>query len=260
MTIGGRASRLSVGLWLAFAAITVVGAVVLLRACGLLMPLTSALAAAGWSFCPATPIALSAEAERGASLKRLVDRLELELAQKTLACASIPPPPPSPLDLPTHAGPPRPQQTALLKPPTPPPSLPADRWEKKDLTLLKGCWVLGREAPSMRGKLGAPDRENNCTRKAGRICFDANGAGQNESTTVCPISGSLYCIAPVTAKFGNDGTFKATQPRVQCQGPGYWVEGELSCRRIDDNHAICRSSENLEHGFPSFEYEFRRAP
>ena len=110
-------TSLSVVLWAAFGVIVAAGAAVLLRACGLPM------AALGWDFCPTPPTALSAEAERGASLRKLMGQLELELAGKVLACASIPPPKPPPLELPTRAGPIRPQQTALLKPP-PPPKVP----------------------------------------------------------------------------------------------------------------------------------------
>ncbi len=109
-----RTSLLAV-LWAAFGVIFTAGAVVLLRACGLPLP------ALGWDFCPTPPLALSAEAERGASLRKLLGQLELQLAHKGLACASIPPPEPPPLELPTQTGPVRPQQTALLKPPPPPP-------------------------------------------------------------------------------------------------------------------------------------------
>src|SRR5207244_2001422 len=92
------ASALSVVLWMAFGATVILGGVVLLRACGL-----SAMAL-GWDFCPAIPPALSAETERGTDLARQARRLELQLAQKNLACASIPPPPPPPFELPIHAG------------------------------------------------------------------------------------------------------------------------------------------------------------
>ena len=151
---------LSVVLWAMFAAVVVAGAGVLLRACGILMPLAVAAPGLAWDFCPSAPASLSAEAERGEALRKLVRQLERDLADKALACASIPPPPPPPLDLPTRAGTPRPQQTALLKPPPPPPpppkppepakpppALPADRWAQKDLSLLQGCWVLGQPPP-----------------------------------------------------------------------------------------------------------------
>src|SRR5471032_674471 len=66
-----------------------------------------------------------------------------------------------------------------IEPPKPPP-LPVDRWAKKDVSLLKGCWVLGHETRGWRGAIGSPDREDNCTVKASRLCFDADGHGQSE--------------------------------------------------------------------------------
>ncbi|MFI4999464.1 MAG: hypothetical protein ACHQK9_06255 [Reyranellales bacterium] len=111
--------RAGPGLWLALMLWAVFGTVVigigfvLLRACGLPLPLAP-------DFCPAAPPTLSAEAERGATLARLVGQLERELAERNLACASIPPPLPPPLELPTHAGRLVPQQTAQLKPPPEP--------------------------------------------------------------------------------------------------------------------------------------------
>ncbi len=119
----GRAggSPVAVALWAGFVAVVAAAGVVLLPACGMSMSVAVALPAFGWDFCPAMPPALSAETERAATLSRLARQLELELARKNLACASIPPPVPPPLELPTQPGPARPQQTAALKPPPPPP-------------------------------------------------------------------------------------------------------------------------------------------
>ncbi len=117
MTARARGSPLSVALWAGFVVIIAAVGVVLLPACGV-QSLAAALPTAGWDFCPATPLALSAETERGAELRKLAQQLKLELAYKDLACASIPPPPPPPFELPTQAGPARPQQTAALKQPS----------------------------------------------------------------------------------------------------------------------------------------------
>ena len=109
---GRTRSRLAAVLWVAFVAVVAADAIMLLRACGLLMPLAAALPESGWDFCPTTPAALGrSRAQR--VLTRLARRFERELRRTRLACASIPPPPPSLLELPTHAGRPRPQQTAL---------------------------------------------------------------------------------------------------------------------------------------------------
>lgn len=251
---------LSIALWLAFLTIVVAGAIVLLRACGLLMPLASLLPELRWNFCPVTPAALTGEAERRATLESLARRLELEIAQRSLACADVPKPTPPPLELPTRDGSPRPQQTALLKPPPPPPPpLPAERWAKKDIGVLKGCWNLGRDAPSV---LKVSDRTEQCISKAGRICFDGEGRGEREQIDVCPESGRSFCKAPITAQFGNDGTFKTVQEEVGCDGgPGSrWLGRSLTCRRIDDNRAMCWDSGNAARGIPGVDLEFRRAP
>jgi hypothetical protein len=144
-----------------------------------------------------------------------------------------------------------------------PPALPADRWAKKDLGILKGCWVLGHDVSSWRGDIGSPGREANCTTKAMRMCFDADGHGKFEATTVCPIAGTIYCAGPITAQFANDGTFTTTLPPTQCQRgpPTRTVHATASCRRIDDSHAMCRITGFSQSGPPSTgrnEAEFRR--
>ena len=70
-------------------------------------------------------------------------------------------------------------KVASCKPIEPPP-FQADRWAKKDLSILKGCWVLGHDTRGWRGEIGSPEREDNCTTKAPRMCFDANGHGQSK--------------------------------------------------------------------------------
>ncbi len=249
-------------LWVAFVATVALSGIVLLRACGLSMT------AFGWNFCPSIPLALSTDSERGMALARQARQLELDLAQRNLECASIPPPPTPPLELPTHAGKPRPQQTALLKPPPPPPpppkpaeppkpppSLPADRWAQKDISVLRGCWALGQPTPWVTYASNGQPQEH-CTATAGRLCFDDRGGGQHQSSIICPTSGSYRCQAPVSAQFGNDGTVHAQQPRGACTNGSGWVENTLRCRRIDDERATCLKTSQYNQS----EMEFRRAP
>ena len=117
MTGRGAGSALSAALWVGFVAVVAAVGVVLLPACGM-QPLAAAVPMVSWDFCPAAPLALSAETEREAALKKLARQLELEIANKDLACVSIPRPLPPPFELPTQAGPVRPQQTAALKEPS----------------------------------------------------------------------------------------------------------------------------------------------
>lgn len=227
-------------LWGAFVLLVVGAGMVLLRACGLALPL-------GWNFCVAETEAFVPDTERSAELEREVGRLQAELLRRTLDCASIPPPPPPPLELPKEAGPPKPQQTAELK--APPPTLPADRWDKKDVSLLKGCWQLGREGKTRWGG-------RDCIVRAGKMCFDADGHGNRETTIECPGAPPIRCVAPVTAKFGSDGSLGSTQPEVECKPPPnrwYGPQNTLACRRQTDTLATC-------HDQVGFDHEFRRLP
>jgi hypothetical protein len=141
------------------------------------------------------------------------------------------------------------------KPAAPPPPLAADRWEKKDLGLLKGCWQLGRDAAvSHRFGNGRTER---ATAKAGQICFGDNGSGSHEQTMV-DSNGTWQCKAPVTARFADDGTLVASQPTGTCAGspPANWAAMELSCRRVSDTTAMCHGEDKTGR----IDLEFRRAP
>jgi hypothetical protein len=135
--------------------------------------------------------------------------------------------------------------------PPPPAPLPADRWAAKDLGMLQGCWRLGRDT---QGNIGLGGRSQTCEVNAGRICFQANGTGQRETSAVCPGTGGIRCTAPITARFGTDNTLGTTQPAVRCTpGVAGWngPPNSLTCRRVSDTLAVCRDRQN-------FEYEFRR--
>ena len=151
-------------------------------------------------------------------------------------------------------------EQCLFDPVRPSPALPADRWARKDLSVLQGCWHLGKEAPAVRGDVGNTYREEDCTSKIGRICFDASGNGWREQTTSCPRAGTFLCNAPVVAQFGTDGSFTTSQPDTHCQnGPQTtWRSRTLTCRRISDDHAMCRDSGRPELGLPPQDQEFRR--
>jgi len=130
-----------------------------------------------------------------------------------------------------------------------PPPLPADRWARKDLGMLQGCWRLGRDA---EGSIGVDGRTERCAVKAGRICFGANGTGERQTTAICPRTGTIRCAAPITARFGNDNTLGTTQPVVRCTpGTASWSgpPNSLTCRRVSDTLAICHDRLNFEHEF-----------
>jgi hypothetical protein len=207
------------------------------------------------------------ETQLSAQRVALSDELRRKADQCKVAVAPPAPPPPPPPPKP------RPAPQASVSPPpapapaptpavtAPPPPLPVDRWANKDLSVLKGCWNLGRDAPTVLSTSGFTGRKEDCTAKAGRICFDANGHGEREQTISCPNSGTMSCRAPVTGQFGADGTFRTTQPDVTCTGASTarWVGRTLSCRRVDDAQAACLDSGRPDLGFPAQNQEFRRA-
>ena len=198
------------------------------------------------------------EAKLSAQRAALGDELRRQVEQCKVAIA---PPPPKPRPAPqASVAPPRgPAPTPTVTTLSPP--LPVDRWANKDLSVLQGCWNLGRDAPTVMNISGFTGRKEECTAKAGRICFDANGHGVREQTISCPTSGTMSCRAPVTGQFSADGTFSTTQPDVTCTGAStaHWVGRTLSCRRVDDAQAACLDSGRPDLGFPAQNQEFRRA-
>jgi hypothetical protein len=131
------------------------------------------------------------------------------------------------------------------------PALPADRWNNKDLSMLAGCWQLGKETVARMGLPGG--NKEMCRVSAGKICFDGNGNGTREMTDICPSTGKIECRAPITASFGADGNVHTRQPMVNCKPTSTWFAEPnfLNCRRVSDDHASCK--DNL-----GFDHEFRR--
>jgi hypothetical protein len=135
------------------------------------------------------------------------------------------------------------------------PALSAERWNRRDLGLLKGCWQLGRDvAVAHRFANGPTER---ATAKAGQICFGENGTGSHEQTMV-DRRGTWHCKAPITAHFAADGTLEASQPTGTCDGtpPAEWEALRLNCRRVNDTTALCRGADRDGR----VDLEFRRAP
>jgi hypothetical protein len=135
------------------------------------------------------------------------------------------------------------------------PGLPAERWSRGDITALKGCWVLGRDVPMLH--TFADGRKERVTIKAGRICFDDQGGGLHEQVTIGPTA-RWDCKAPMTAKFWSNGTLVANQPDVFCEGEPVvrWAATRLTCRRMDDNIALCQATDRSGHT----QVELRREP
>jgi hypothetical protein len=217
-----------------------------LRACAPVDPSTN-LTTLETPALPAPPLPIDPTAALKASLddaeadekqlKAELAALQVDIRNKVALCRPVEPPKPPP------------PPAVATAPPPPPPPLPADRWAQKDLSMLQGCWRLGRDT---QGSVGVGGRSEMCAVKAGRICFQGNGSGERQTTAVCPRTGTIRCAAPITARFGNDTTLGTTQPPVNCDAAGTSWNGppnSLTCRRVSDTLAICRDRLNFEHEF-----------
>ena len=119
------------------------------------------------------------------------------------------------------------------------PEIPADDWEKRNLGVLEGCWVMGRDLPARLGTSEPPIRG---VFRAARLCFDRSGRGRYETRFEYPGYRPQECKTDVTAAFKPDGTVGIRQPRADCSGgQSYLDDDTFDCRRRDDGTAICRS-------------------
>lgn len=195
---------------------------------------------------PALKASLDDAEADGRKLQTEMAALEAEIRNRLAQCKPIEPPKPVPPPKPVE--PPKPP-VAAAPPPPPPAPLPADRWAKRDLGMLQGCWRLGRDTEANIALRGGTER---CSVRAGRICFGNNGGGERRTTANCPSTGTITCTAPITARFGNDNSLGTTQPPVPCspaQATWNGPPNSLTCRRVSDTLAICRDRQNFEHEF-----------
>jgi hypothetical protein len=132
--------------------------------------------------------------------------------------------------------------------------IPKNRWDARDLSLLEGCWVLGHDGPAQRYDAQGRAFERGTTR-AGEICFDADGNGKRSSVQEFTW-GRIFCQAPVTTTFDDEGHLVSRQPEVACTGDqqSSWLPRTMVCTRRDDSVADC-----LDHNpYEDNRFEFRR--
>lgn len=161
------------------------------------------------------------EENRGEELRTLLATLTEEVGRRQLQCpiAVIPQPAPAP-----------PAPPPAQPPPAPPRAdLPQERWDRRDLSMLEGCWTLGTTLYVFND-----DR----TRRAGvsswRMCFDGAGRGAQTIT----LEDGRRCTGPLGASFNGDALL-VTEP-TECAGPGLNLSrSERLCRRLGDTEADC---------------------
>jgi hypothetical protein len=170
-----------------------------------------------------------------------------------------PPSEPKP-EAPAHAEmPPPPQQPhAEATPPPPAPAkpvdLPQDAWSKHDLSVLKGCWVLGKPVEAALYSNFGIQTESGIT-QAARLCFDETGNGHETELSDFP-SGRLTCQARITATFSSKDELIFQRPRGVCRPRAvFWMRARATCTRQNDEVAECIQIDEKS----TAHVEFRRA-
>ena len=263
---------LSAALWLAFVLLIAAAMFVLLRACGLVLPGYGSWHRIGFAYCLERKAAIPVDAERTRALREQALQLEVRLLRQRASCIAQSMPPARP---PEVAARPRPQGQGPSvqgpqglrgpevagrepqKPPTSPPSAPGqdfpqDKWANKDISVLNGCWQLGKE---IKRPIGVREKNPDICLviKAVRLCLDPTGSGKAEVRGEdCPPPGPTSCEAPITAAFAGDGTLRMTTKPATCPDSTHWPKTVFNCRRIDDKALRCADPSGGE------ELEFRR--
>jgi hypothetical protein len=127
---------------------------------------------------------------------------------------------------------------------------PEERWRNRDLSLLDGCWVLGR--PNRATLHRGDGRSIEGTQRAGEYCFSGNGRGTGQATADFP-GVRVDCRAPIAADFQPDGQLAIRRPQVDCNPPdirwGVNSTNQATCRRLNDRELTCRGEDGNEQLF-----------
>jgi hypothetical protein len=224
----------------------------LLGACGVRLP------GSGRSlvlFCPAVtrvraPDAAAAESVRQRVLEEVVRRLELALLQRP-ACPALPvreagAEPPAAMAPPAPAVP-RVETAAV---PTPAEDLPADKWERGEVSLLEGCWELETDYRIRWPGMGRVTNVTNWT-----MCFDAQGQG-NQTLL---LSDGRRCGSAISGGFTAQGRLRLQDAgNVPCGPDSFIHERRIDCERVDAARAQCTTSQAASGGHANA--SFRRRP
>lgn len=214
-------------------------------AAGLLLPLASAWLVDKPAACAIVPGQLEALRgqmavdSRGQELRTLLATLTEEVGRRQLLCPlAVLPPVPAPNPAPTPVPLPAPRA-----------DLPQDQWDRKDLTMLEGCWTLYTELTVFDDTL-----THTSNVRSWRQCFDGRGTGQQ---TIVLVDGRR-CEGPLSAAFDRDEILRVTEP-TSCRGTVTMRRSERMCRRLGDTEAECdgRMIEGLRSG-RSYSGRFRR--
>lgn len=190
---------------------------------GLLLPAAGLWLVPPPAACAIPPEQLAAlddqlrEGARGDELRTQLAALTEDLGRRQLTC-------PIPV-LPQPAAPPAP-------PAAPPPraDLPQDRWDRRDIALMEGCWALTTTLSVTNQGTGRVARV-----RAWRMCFDGRGRGNQ----VIELEDGRRCEGRLAAEFDAADALRVTEPAT-CNGPTLELtRSERLCRRVSDTEATC---------------------
>ena len=167
-------------------------------------------------------LAQANEESRTAELRTLLATVTEEVGRRQLQCPIPVLPSPS-----AHQRTPAPPAAPPAVPPRA--DLPQERWDRRDVSLLDGCWNL------TTGISVGPNPASMVPIRMWRMCFDGQGAGQQ---TVVLENGAT-CEGPLAASFGGGDRLHVTQPRA-CTGSRLSIgRSDMQCRRVSDAEATC---------------------
>ncbi|MDI2090172.1 hypothetical protein [Commensalibacter oyaizuii] len=126
-----------------------------------------------------------------------------------------------------------PQSMETPKPPPQPKQnvdLPKESWNKKDTSMLNGCWHLTTHLELYQRTFFSTSHQpvTNWT-----LCFKPNGAGRQVLTR----RDGGTCTGPLNAQF--QGNKLVLQQPTDCQGAFHLIPGKNVCTRLNDKEARC---------------------
>ncbi len=174
---------------------------------------------------------------RGQELRTLLATLTEEVGRAQLLCpVAALPQAPAPAPRPSPAAPPR-------------ADLPQDRWDRRDLAMLEGCWNLYTAITVFN-----EDGTRSSKIRSWRQCFDGHGTGRQ----TIALEDGRQCEGALAASFGQDAVLRVTEPTA-CHGTLHLSRNERLCRRLGDDEAEC-NGRTIEGGMSGhgFAGRFRR--
>ncbi len=151
------------------------------------------------------------------------------------------PPPPAPPPAPPASPSPATPSSSASPPLAPQVDLPKDRWDHNDLTMMEGCWILGRAyitTYDINGVQAGLQKVH-----AQRLCFDSSGHGSvteiMEGLSGPEAGQTVECSALLSGHFEPGGSFTAYHNPGRCSNRFQLHPNSYRCFRQNDGTALC---------------------